>query len=225
VAGMTGAPGPTEVAAWQKQIIAPSATISGQTAGTDKVASTLYGMSQAERQQIALALKNAGYRVPTNGIFSDALLNAYTTALQAAQVQAGRIGQPFDGTYFNNYLINESQAKQGEGGAGGAGRRVDVRISDETTAKGLINSIFQDQLGRDANVQEIKKYTKALQKAQKASPLVTTYGGSGNYQTAQTTGGLSEGQFLIDKIAGTDEAKANKVLGFYETFMNALGQD
>lgn len=224
MAGNVSAPGPTDVAAWQKQIIAPSATISGQTAGVDKVASTLYGMSQSERQQIALALKNAGYRVPTSGIFTDSLLNAYTTALQAAQVQAGRIGQTFDGTYFNNYLINESQARQGEG-AGGGGRRVDVRISDPTSAKALINSIFKDQLGREANTEELKKYTKALQQAQKASPLVTTYGGQGSYQTTQTTGGLNEGQFLVNKIAGTDEAKANKVLGFYETFMNALGRD
>jgi hypothetical protein len=35
--------------------------------------------------------------------------------------------------------------------------------------------------------------------------------------------GLNEQQYLVDKISGTDEGKANKVLGFYETFMNALG--
>jgi hypothetical protein len=37
------------------------------------------------------------------------------------------------------------------------------------------------------------------------------------------TGGLDAEQYLIDKIAATDEARANKVLDLYSTFMNALG--
>jgi hypothetical protein len=51
---------------------------------------------------------------------------------------------------------------------------------------------------------------------------VTTYG-TGSNQTQTTMAGLNEQQYLVDQISGTDEGKANKVLGFYETFMNALG--
>lgn len=217
------APGPTEVAAWQKQIIPPAATISNPT-GSDPVAVELYNMPLERRKQIALALKNAGYRVPTNGVLSDSLLNGYTTALQAAQIQANRYGQKFDGAYFSNYLVNEAAANAG-GAGGGDGRVASTRISDPTSAKALINTIFQDQLGRDASQEEVSKYTKALRKAQRSSPTVTTYAGEGQFQTQQTTGGINEQQFLIDRISGTDEAKANKVLGFYETFMRALGQD
>lgn len=58
---------------------------------------------------------------------------------------------------------------------------------------------------------------------QKKASTVTNYSGSGANQTQITTSGINEQQYLVDKISGTDEGKANKVLGFYETFMNALG--
>ena len=38
-----------------------------------------------------------------------------------------------------------------------------------------------------------------------------------------TTTGLDKEQFLIEKISGTDEAKANKVLDAYTTVVNMLG--
>jgi hypothetical protein len=87
----------------------------------------------------------------------------------------------------------------------------------------LIDAIFKDTLGRKASSKEILKYTKAIQTAQKASPTVTRYSTSGGVTSATTTGGINEQQYLIDQIAGTDEAKANQVLGYYQTFMNALG--
>lgn len=225
MAEMTSAPGPTEVAAWQRQTISPTATISATGAGVNQVATSLYNMPQGERQQIALALKNAGYKVPTNGVFSDRLLNAYQTALQAAQLQAAQLGQQFSSTYFTNYLTNEAAANAASSATTGPQKRVDVRIVDDTTAKALVDTIIQDQLGRKATASEIKKYTTALRKAQQASPVTTTYTTVGGTTTSKTTGGINEQQYLIDQVAGTDEAKANKVLGFYETFMNALGRD
>jgi hypothetical protein len=222
---MTSAPGPTEVAAWQRQTISPTSTISATGAGVNQVATSLYNMSKAERQQIALALKNAGYKVPTNGIFSDKLLGAYQTALQAAQLQASQLGQQFSSTYFTNYLTNEAAANAAISATTGPQKRVDVRIVDDTTAKALIDTVIEDQLGRKATASEIKRYTTALRKAQQAAPVTTTYTTVGGTTTSKTTGGINEQQYLIDQVAGTDEAKANKVLGFYETFMNALGRD
>lgn len=229
MAELKSAPGASEVASWQNQIIKPAATISGNqtVSGTSNpVAVELYNMSRANRQQIALALKNAGYRVPTNGLFSDKLLNAYQSASMAAQIQAQQLGRAFDSTYFTNYLVNEAAANVVSGkAAGGPSKTVQTRVSDPTTAKALIDAVIRDQLGRAATEDEVAKYTKALRKAQKNAPVVTTYTTTGGTTTSRTTGGVNEQQFLIDKIAGTDEARANSVLGYYEAFMNALGRD
>ena len=91
------------------------------------------------------------------------------------------------------------------------------------SARQLIDSIIRDTLGRKATAAEIKKYTAALKGVEKKAATTTKYTTAGSSQTQLTTPGLDEKQFLIDQISGTDEGKANKVLGFYETFMNALG--
>lgn len=227
----TTAPGPTEIGAWQNQIIKPGATVGGNTTSAGVAATAnpnavaLYNMTRQERQQVALALKNAGYKVPTNGVFSDKLLNAYNTALAAAQTQAMQAGQPFDKNFFTGYLARETEANIAAGGAGGISKLVQTKIYTDADAKKIIDTVIQDQLGRKASADEVRKYTSMIQAAQKKSPTVTTYKTVGGVQTATTTGGINEQQYLLDRIAGTDEAKANKVLGFYETFMNALGRD
>lgn len=227
MAELKSAPGPSEIGAWQKQIIPSGTTISGtQTvSGTSNpVAVELYNMTRANRQQIAQALKNAGYRVPTNGLFSDKLLNAYQSASMAAQIQAQQLGQTFNSSYFTNYLINEGAANAAAGGPK-SGKNIQTRISTDLDVKALIDAVIRDQLGRAASADEIQKYTKVIQKRQAKAPVTTTYTTTGGVTQSQTTGGFNEQQFLVDRIAGTDEAKANRVLGFYETFMNALGRD
>ena len=140
-----------------------------------------------------------------------------------AALQSQMVGQAFT---VGQYLDQESAARIAAGGAGGGGGpsvRKETRISDDLTAKALIDAIFQDTLGRKASGKEILKYTSAIQKAQKTSPTVTSYATSGGVTSATTTGGFNEQQYLIDQIAGTDEAKSNQVLGYYKAFMNALG--
>ena len=183
-------------------------------------ASILYNMSDADRKILAQRLKNAGYKVSVTGKYSDKLLSAYSTASMKAALQSQMIGQAFT---VGQYLDQEAAAKIAEGGTGGPKVRKETRISDQTTAKALIDAIFQDTLGRKASGKEILKYTSALQKAQKAAPTITSYSTSGGTTTSTTTGGINEQQYLIDQIAGTDEAKTNQVLGYYKTFMDALG--
>lgn len=182
-------------------------------------ASILYNMPDADRKILAQRLKNAGYKVPVSGKYSDKLLSAYSTASMKAALQSQMVGQAFT---VGQYLDQEAAARIAEGG-GGPKVRKETRIADETTAKALIDAIFQDTLGRKASGKEILKYTKGLQAAQKAAPTVTNYSTSGGVTTSTTTGGINEEQYLIDQIAGTDEAKSNQVLGYYKTFMDALG--
>jgi len=192
---------------------------SGLTTTANADATLLYNLSEPDRKIIAQRLKNAGYKVAVSGKYSDKLLAAYSSASQKAALQSSLIGQPFT---VGQYLDQEAAAKIAEGGSGPSVRR-ETRISDTTTAKALIDAIFQDTLGRKASGKEILKYTKNLQAAQKAAPTVTTYSTSGGVTSSTTTGGIREEQYLIDQIAGTDEAKANQVLGYYKTFMDALG--
>jgi len=108
-------------------------------------------------------------------------------------------------------------------GTGGPSTVTSVTKYTPESARVLVNSIIQDTLGRKATDAEIKKYTQALKSIEGKASTVTKYSGSGANQTQTVTPGISEKQYLVDQISGTDEGKANKVLGFYETFMNALG--
>ena len=199
--------------------VSGTAGYQGVTATANQDAKILYDMSEPDRKILAQRLKNAGYKVAVTGKYSDKLLSAYSTASMKAALQSQMVGQAFT---VGQYLDQESAAKIAEGGSGPSVRK-ETRISDDLTAKALIDAIFQDTLGRKASGKEILKYTSAIQKAQKTSPTVTSYATSGGTTTSTTTGGFNEQQYLIDQIAGTDEAKSNQVLGYYKAFMNALG--
>jgi hypothetical protein len=201
--------------------VSGAAGYQGMTTTANQDANILYNMPEVDRKILAQRLKNAGYKVAVTGKYSDKLLSAYSTASMKAALQSQMVGQQFT---VGQYLDQEAAARLAEGGAGGGPSvRKETRISDQTTAGALINAIFRDTLGRKASSKEILKYTKAIQAVQKASPTVTTYSTSGGTTSSTTTGGVNEQQYLIDLIAGTDEAKANQVLGYYQTFMNALG--
>lgn len=169
-------------------------------------------------------LKAAGYyKGKITDKYTPALQRAFTAAEEARlEISAVR---PMTRDAFLEETIALGGIGGGSGGGGGptSGVSKATRISNTTEAAALIQSIIQDTLGRKATAAELKKYTASLQAAQKKAPTVTKYTSAGTSQTSQTTGGINEQQYLIDKISGTDEAKANKVLGFYETFMNALG--
>jgi hypothetical protein len=167
-------------------------------------------------------LKSAGY-------YKGKITDKYTPALQKAFTKAeeDRLSISTVRPIGRDEFLQETISLGGVGGGGSGGPKSGVskatRISSTTEAAALIESIIQDTLGRKATAAELKKYTASLQAAQKKAPTVTKFTSAGSNQTSQTTGGINEQQYLVDKISGTDEAKANKVLGFYETFMNALG--
>lgn len=157
-------------------------------------------------------LKAAGYyKGPITDKYSASLQRALDNAEQDRQTIAAV--RPLERDAFIQEQIAMGQA------GGGTTTRKETYISSPTQGSALINNIFQDLLGRKASQQEINKYYKMLTKAQKESPATATYSDTASI----TLGGLDSEQYLLDKIAATDEAKATKVLGFYNTFMNALG--
>jgi hypothetical protein len=166
----------------------------------------------------------------SSGYYKGKITDKYTPALQSAfdRAEQARLSISSVRPLTRDAFIKEAidLAAGGGGGSGSATpitKYIDVSVTPSSKAKDLINAIILDTLGRQATDAEVKKYTAALNAAEKKTPTTTKYTTSGATRTSSTTGGLDTQQYLIDQISGTDEAKANKVLGFYETFMNALG--
>lgn len=192
-------------------------------AGEDTFTAFAKGLSQASptiRAKIAQQLKDAGiYRGKVSGEFN----NRFYDALIEAEKRRAELATVID--VPDRYDFIAGLAVEGEGGDGGPSVTESLTLLTDDKAKALIDAVIQDQLGRKANAAEVARYTKLVRKAQKASPSVTTAQKVGGRTKITTTGGFDAGQYLLDQVSGTDEGKANKVLGFYETFMRALGAD
>ena len=159
-----------------------------------------------------------------SGYYKGKITSKYTPAFQKALVAAEsdrasiNVVSPISRDEFFAQLEPVSV-----GGSGGPSTVTSVTQYTPESASQFIDLIVRDTLGRKATAAEIKKYTKTLKDIEKKASTITKYSGSGASQTQVTTPGINEQQYLVDQITGTDEGKANKVLGFYETFMNALG--
>jgi hypothetical protein len=174
---------------------------------------------------------------------SPALISGYSKLLKSAGYYKGKITSKYSLNLQKAFSAAEKDRAElslitpigrdeflkqkiefGEGtGTGQPSVVEDITAYTPEAAKMLIQSVIKDTLGRNATTAEIKKYTSGLKKIQQQAASTTTYKTVGGKQTRVTTPGISEQQYLIDQVSGTDEGKANKVLGFYETFMNALG--
>ena len=163
-------------------------------------------------------LKSAGY-------YKGKITDKYTPALQKAftSAETDRLSINAVSPISRDAFLQQQITFNAGGTGGGPTTVTSVTKYTPDSARELINSIVQDTLGRKATAAEIKKYTAALKGIVSKASTVTRYAGSGSNQTQTVTPGINEKQYLVDQIAGTDEGKANKVLGFYETFMNALG--
>ena len=172
---------------------------------------------------------------------SPALISGYSKLLKSAGYYKGKITSKYSLALQKAFSAAEQdraelsaitpigrddflKQKIGEGtGTGQPSVVEDITAYTPEAAKMLIESVIKDTLGRKATAAEIKKYTSGLKKIQQQAASTTTYKTVGGKQTRVTTPGISEQQYLVDQVSGSDEGKANKVLGFYETFMNALG--
>lgn len=194
----TPTPTPTPASVWKKETIPSSSTVSTNTpdpnagfssTGKSKVdpnALVIFNMSDAERAQIAKALKDARlYKGSTTGKYSTALADAYVNATIAAASQSQRLGREFG---VAEYLVQEAAAKEGVG----SGATPSRTISPETEAKSTINTVIDGILNREATAQEVKDLTKILNDAEMKNPSRIVNG--------TKTGGIDRVQFLTDVI-------------------------
>ena len=174
---------------------------------------------------------------------SPALISGYSKLLKSAGYYKGKITSKYSLALQKAFNAAEQdraelsaitpigrddflKQKIGEGTGTGTGQPSvveDITAYTDDAAKQIIDSIIRGTNRRKATESEIKKYTAVLKSIQNKAASTTTYKTVGGKQTRVTTPGIDEKQYLVDQVSGTDEGKANKVLGFYETFMNALG--
>lgn len=219
------APGPSEVQQYRQSgtfnaPVSPGAI----TQETVDFTTFLKNVAQASPEQIfsyAKALKAAKY-------LRGKVTNKYTPALQNAfgLMERDRLSlKPVMGDIErSSFLISQAQNVAAED----EGRKpfIQVQTATKNQARGTINQIFQDVLGRGPTQAEFDKYYNMLVKKQAKSAQKTVYTeGAGGATVATTTGGLDSGEYLFQQIAKTDEAKANKIFSFYDVFKKALGVD
>ena len=210
------------------------------------------GAQATDAARTALVNSNGATGQTTTGDFTDflkivaknpTLITAYSKILKSGNYYKGKITDKYTPALIKAFNKAEEdrallsltspisrddffqQISVMGSGTGTSGPSTVTSVTKYTpeSARVLVNSIIQDTLGRKATDAEIKKYTQTLKGIEGKASTVTKYSGSGANQTQTVTPGISEKQYLVDQISGTDEGKANKVLGFYETFMNALG--
>lgn len=187
----------------------------------------LQNVAKASPEQIfsySKALKAAGYlRGKVSNKYTPALQNAFGLMERDRLSLKAVLGDIERGSF----LISQAQNAVAETG----GRKLpepytQLQVSTKNQARGTINQIFQDLLGRGPTQSEFDKYYEMLVAKQKKSAQTTTYArGEGGATVATTTGGLDSGEYLFQQIAKTDEAKANKIFSFYDVFKKALGVD
>ena len=188
-----------------------------------------YGkMSVADRKALAAKLKAAGFTVPITGAYNEKVRTAYLDAQAALsdEINLLKANDPsrlattaYD---LDTYLANI--AGSGGAGSGGPYTTKQTTLTNKTSAAKTLDAIAAELLGRQLSKEEKAKYTSMLNAAQKAAPTVTNVTpGAGSSSSYSTTGGLDTEQFLIEKLAGTDEAKAQKVLNAYEAVNKLFG--
>lgn len=202
-----------------------TATESGPEVSLDVFAKDVANGSDEARLALAQRLKDAG--LWTGKISSKFDIKYYGALVKLEELYQGQkaldklVGSK---TATSRYDVLAGVLASGKSAADkGPSVVEDITAYTPESAKMLIESVIKDTLGRKATVAEITKYTSVLKKIQQDAASTTTYKTVGDKQTRVTTPGINEQQYLVDQISGTDEGKANKVLGLYETFMNALG--
>lgn len=178
-----------------------------------------YGSKQA----VIDKLYKAGYlktnkEVPTSSYLAalDDAAAEYTVAQVNAYKQEGVKEFP---------TMDEFLATRKGTGLGGTRTKSNILEFSDTSATKIINAISQQFFGRDANSKELKNLIPLINQELKKNPdlISTTTDAEGNVIRSKTKTGLDVEQFLIDEISQKDEAKANKVLGYYNVFKKSLG--
>lgn len=190
-------------------------------------------MSPALRRALSQKLKDAGYTNQVTDKYNTAVRDAFLAASSdlSAEISYLRTNDPeFLGTNkldLDTFLTSQSAGRGGDGYKGPTTVRQKRNLRPETI-EATIDEVVREFTGRGATAEEIAKYTEKINKklAQPKNFAETVYTPQGEgMQMQEITPGFEPREYLFQQIAKTDEAKANKVFGFYNAFKRALGVD
>jgi hypothetical protein len=115
-------------------------------------------------------------------------------------------------------------------GSGGVSSSVQksVKLTDPSTARGLIDQALGNFLGRAADPQEQKAFLKALNVQERRNPTVTRQttvsGGGSSSSTSNTVGGFNASTFASEYAAGQEGAgEFQAATSLLDTFISSLG--
>lgn len=188
-------------------------------------------MSPAMRRALSQKLKDAGYTNQVTDKYNTIVRDAFIAASSdlSAEIQYLRANDPESlatrGIDLDSFLSAQSAGRGGDGYKGPTTVRQKVNLRPEAIAS-TIEEVIRDLTGRGATADEIAKYsarvTAQTEKPKNFAETVYTPQGEG-MQMQEITPGFQPKEYLFQQIAKTDEAKANKVFGFYNAFKRALG--
>jgi len=168
-------------------------------------------LSGPDRRQLSEDLKAAGfYKGPAVDIYTDDLVSAYQTALQANQARSLAFGENVPWGQFLADRAMEIQALGG--GAGGPRVTGSVSFSTPQEARTRVEKIFESELGRLPTTEETDKLVNDLLAREKKSSAVqkATTKKVGGVSITEYTGGFDRDQFLVEKIRKLPEYSQRK---------------
>jgi len=173
---------------------------------------TVAKLSETARKALAGQLnKIYGLKLPEDGLWSQKLSDAYTKAISDNLSRSIAFNEEISLKDF--LLIAEKEGTYKPSGT--AADKPTAKISPSTEATALINAAFKSELGRDATSNELAKYTRVLNEAERKNPSKTVNG--------ITTGGINRDQFLKTEIAKLPEFAKKKTDKVALTSQSILG--
>lgn len=187
-------------------------------------------MAPAMRRALSQRLKDAGYQTPVTDKYNAAVRQAFLAASSdlSAEINYLRTNDPafLESNKIDLDTFLKAQSSGRDGGYEGPTTVRQKRNLRPEAIEATIDEVIREFTGRGATADEIAKYTakinKKLSQPKNFAETVYTPQGEG-MQMQEITPGFEPKEYLFQQIAKTDEAKANKVFGFYNAFKRALG--
>jgi len=177
--------------------------------GPDENIISLREKPAEEIKRLSTLLKAAGYLKSATSKYNRKLGDAYITAIIDYDTEKARTGRP--DFKLEEFLLENAQA-------GGGKQRIatgTVRISTPSQAAALIEDRFKAELGRTPTPEELKEYSKKLNKRETKKSAITVGRPKvvDGVVVTEYTGGFEKDKFINDIIRKTPEFKQKQEQG------------
>jgi len=164
------------------------------------------------------------------------LLSGYSESVDLAAINLALNGKRYTpDVYFAELVFNNAangldasgKAMENRGGSSTSVQK-SIRLTDESTARGLVDNALNQYLGRSATSKEQQTFMKALNIQEKQNPTITkqtTSRSEGGSSTVSTTvGGFNPSTFAKEYAAGQEGAgEFQAATSLLDAFIGSLG--